>query len=149
MGISRAARFRSRAVRRSRLLLSLLAVGLLAGCGDFTDAPPDPSVAPLEIVANNQGRTACDLNRTEITEGTHEVVVITEGADAVVVVRDGSGAVLLEQRGNTFWQGSSGEAPSELSTSAAPQLTFKAGTYDVVCRYPNGAEGSNRLHVAP
>jgi hypothetical protein len=65
--------------------LSLLVVGLLAGCGDFSDPPKDPSIAPLEIVANDQGRAACELNRTDITEGTHEVVAITQGADAVVV----------------------------------------------------------------
>ena len=147
-GDPRAARLHSRGVCRSDLL-SLLVSGLLAGCGAFSDPPPDPSVAPLEVVANDQGRAACELNRTEVTAGTHEVVVITEGADAVVVVRDASGAVLLEQHGNTFPQGSSGEAPSDVSASAAPRPTFRAGTYAVVCRYPNGAEGSNRLHVAP
>jgi hypothetical protein len=124
----------------------------LAACGDFTDAPPDPSVAPLEIVANNPAAARCSLNRTEVGVGTHEVVVITEGVDAVVTVRDASGAVLLEQHGDTWPQapagdGSAEQGPAEGSTTGSAQLSLSAGTYDVTCRYPDGAEGSTSLRV--
>jgi hypothetical protein len=102
---------------------------------DFSDPPPDPSVAPLEIVANDQGVVRCALNRTEIGAGMHEVLVVTGGLDAVVVVRDPSGVVVFEQRGG--------------GTGVAPQAPLLEGTYVVTCRYPNGATGSTRLRVTP
>jgi hypothetical protein len=103
---------------------------------DFSDPPPDPSVAPLEIVANDQGVGRCALNRHEIGAGMHEVLVVTGGLDAAVVVRDPSGLVVFEQRGGT-------------GASVAPPAPLLEGTYVVTCRYPNGATGSTRLRVTP
>lgn len=135
--------------RRSTTVIVALSVALLTGCGDFSDPPPDPSVAPLEVVANDASRAACALNRAEVAAGVHEVVVITEGADAVVELRDASGHVLLHQQGDTFPQAPAGdeEEGAAVSTARPTELRLEAGSYSVTCRYPNGVEGTAPLHV--
>ena len=143
----------SRAARVVRAwFVAPLVVASLAGCGGFTDEPPDPSVAPLEIVANNAKAATCSLNRPEVAEGSHEVVVITEGLATVVTLRDAAGTVLLEQHGDTWPQAPSGEGageqePAEGSTARPTTLDLSAGKYDVTCRYPDGAQGTTSLLV--
>ena len=129
-----------------------LLLASLVGCGDFSDEPPDPAVAPLEIVANSAKAATCSLNRPEVAEGSHEVVVITEGLGTVVTVRDAAGTVLLEQHGDTWPQAPTGDATGEQepaggSTAAPTTLDLSAGRYDVTCRYPEGVEGTTSLRV--
>lgn len=129
--------------------MTLVALPLTA-CGDFSDPPPDPAEAPLEIVANNAASGTCALNRTEVGAGSHEVVVVAEGADVVVVLRDTAGRVVLRQQGDTFAQVpvEDEEAPG-VSSEAAPVVPLDEGSYRVACRYAGGATGSATLTVTP
>lgn len=104
---------RTAALRRTTALGSVLLLGTLAGCGD---PPPDPSVAPVEVVLDG-----CVLNRDSITVGSHDLTVI--GAGSVTVVAP-DGEPLITHPGGT----------------AVPR-TFHAivpGTYGVQCRATDG-----------
>ena len=58
---------------------------LLAGCL-IGDGPPDPAVAPIEVVAKVD---SCLLNRDSVAAGTHEITVIMEqGTGRVRLLQD-------------------------------------------------------------
>ena len=54
---------------------------LLTGCPFMGDPPPDPAVAPIEVVAKVD---ACLLNRDSVAAGTHDTIVIVEQGTARV-----------------------------------------------------------------
>ena len=71
---------------------------VLATAGACTDPPPDPSTAPIEVVANSLAKPAssCALNRDSVGAGTHELVVIAESAPAKVRLQNAQGEPILE-----------------------------------------------------
>ena len=115
------------------LLLSLVTVECLG------DPPPDPRVAPLEIVAGSRQRPdqPCVLSRDEVSAGTHEVSVVAENGPAVVRLRDRAGGVVFEAEG----AGGSGPAPHLVRLSQ--------GTYTVECRLSAGSLPGATLRVVP
>ena len=115
------------------LLLSLVTVGCLG------DPPPDPRVAPLEIVAGGRQRPdqSCVLNRDEVSAGTHEVSVVADNGPAVVRLRDSAGVVVFEAEG----PGGSGPAPHVVRLSE--------GTYTVECRLSARSLPGVTLRVVP
>ncbi|GAA1758313.1 hypothetical protein [Nostocoides vanveenii] len=78
-------------MQRSRLGRGAIAgaalfIVLVSGCGD---PPPDPSVAPIEVVLDG-----CQLNRPSVAAGTHDVSVVGTGS---VRILDTRGATVVER----------------------------------------------------
>lgn len=122
-------------VAKLQVGVTLAAWLLAAGC--FGDPPPDPDVAPIEVVAESRQRAdePCLLNRNEIGAGTHEVVAITEGGAVTVRIRDSAGAVLVELKTT--------ESP------AGSEVTLGTGAHAVECMFDDGSIASVPLRVVP
>ena len=76
------------ALGRRTVGVAFAAILALALSSCFSDPPPDPAVAPIEVVASS---TQCSLNRESVGTGTHEVVVIMEhGSGQVRILKDGT-----------------------------------------------------------
>jgi len=86
---------------------------LLAGCIFLGDPPPDPAVAPIEVVAKVD---ACLLNRESVAAGTHPTIAIIE---------QGSGRVRLLQDDRLVHELPSGSSPVP--------VTLASGDYLVEC----------------
>ncbi|MGI8531029.1 MAG: hypothetical protein ACR2KO_16325 [Geodermatophilaceae bacterium] len=104
------------------LWLVLASAGVLTSC--FGDPPPDPSVAPLEVVhgSRQQPTEPCLLNRYEVGAGTHELVLIAEGQPVTVSLRDSSGSVVYRTEAS---RGDGEVVPGSVELGA--------GTYVVEC----------------
>lgn len=108
---------------RCRLAGAALALTMATGTAAcFGDPEPDPSVAPIEIVANSRAEpeSPCLVNRPSVGAGTHELVVIAESAPAVVRVQDADGVQLYEER-------------VEQGASTSTTIVLEAGRYSVSC----------------
>ena len=91
---------------------------LLSGCIFLGDPPPEPNVAPIEVVAKPD---SCVLNRDSVAPGTHEVAVIMEeGSGRVRLVKDGK--VLLDR-----------PIRDQSSVVDQSELELQQGSYDVEC----------------
>ena len=109
----------------ARRAVGLLALVTVPAC---SDPPPDPSTAPIEVVANSRAKPdeACLLNRESLGAGTHELVVIAESAPALVRVQDREGVALLEVE--------VGQGATKSST-----VELEAGVYTVSCSDVSGS----------
>lgn len=107
-----------------RGLLIVVPALMVAGC--LGDPPPPASSAPVEVVIEG-----CELNRSEIAAGTHEVSVV--GAGLVEIV-DASGQVVLSVSSEDVGQG---------------RLETTAQTYTIRCNPSSGVESSTELDSAP
>jgi hypothetical protein len=126
--------------RSSALLLGVLPLLGLAGCS-IGDPPPDPSVAPLEIVVeSSQAEEGCLLNRESVAAGTHEVTVISEGRPATVRIVDESGQVVFTNSDMT-----GGGGPDEGSAS----VQLARGRHVVECIPEGGTPMTVPLQVDP
>lgn len=115
----------------------VLVIGFMFSMGD---PPPDPSEAPLEVVANDADGESCILNREDVAAGRHEFAVITEGSGAAVELHDETGNAVFRSdnpEGSAVAEGQEGIGALELSE----------GQYTVVCLYPDGARGETPLVV--
>jgi hypothetical protein len=120
----------------------VLAVGLVVLLmSSMGDPPPDPSEAPLEVVANDADDSRCILNREDVAAGVHDFLVITEGSEATVELRDEVGTAVFES------EGPQGSAVVEGQEGTAA-LQLGAGRYTVVCQYPDGSTGETPLIVS-
>ena len=100
------------------MIMSAVASPLLSGCMFVGDPPPEPNVAPIEVVAKPD---SCLLNRDSVAAGTHEVVVIMEvGSGRVRLTKDGE--VVLDR-------------PIRDQSGVADQseIELQQGTYVVEC----------------
>lgn len=125
--------------RTRRQLVVVLALCLVtAAC--FGDPPPDPDVAPLEVVVDSsqQPDQPCLLNRSEVGAGTHEVSVIAEGGAATVRILDSAGEVV-------FALASSASA----SGAASDATRLDVGSYTVECVPADGRVVRATLQVVP
>ncbi len=107
-----------------RGLLMVAPALLVAGC--LGDPPPPPSSAPLEVVIEG-----CELNRSDVAAGTHDVSVVGAG---VVEILDASGQVVLSVSSEDVGRG---------------QLETTAQTYTVRCTPSSGVASSTELESAP
>lgn len=103
------------------------------------DPPPDPSTAPLEVVANGPDDGRCLLNREDVAAGTHEVSVITEGSDATVALRD--------ETGQTVFLSEDPQVPPADEKPEPAGVELVEGQYTVICQYPDGTTGETPLTV--
>ena len=103
-----------------RVLLMVVPALMVAGC--LGDPPPPASSAPLEIIIEG-----CELNRSTVAAGTHEVSAV--GAGLVEIV-DASGQVVLSVVSEDIGQG---------------QLETTAQTYTIRCTPSSGVESSTEL----
>ena len=100
------------------MIMVVAATPLLAGCIVVSDPPPEPDVAPIEVVAKPD---SCLLNRDSVAAGTHEVVVIMErGSGRVRFVRDGR--VLLDR-----------PVRDQAGVADQSELELRQGSYVVEC----------------
>ena len=131
----------ARTGRRSfALLLGVLPLLGLTGCLTG-DPPPDPSVAPLEIVVeSSQGEEDCLLNRESVAAGTHEVTVISQGQPAAVRILDESGEVVFTDSAVT-----GGVGPDE----GSPSVELDSGRHVVECIPEGGTSMTVPLQVDP
>ena len=115
--------------RLAAAAIALAAAGTTAACGD---PEPDPSTAPIEVVANSLAKPneACILNRTSVGAGTHEVVVIAESAPALVRVQDSNGRPILDLT----------VAPGATQSSS---VVLEPGAYAVSCAAEGGTPVSS------
>ena len=126
--------------RSHRLLLGLLPLLGLGGCV-IGDPPPDPSVAPLEVVVGSrQVEEDCLLNRDSVGAGTHEVTVFSEGGPATVRILDESGEVVFTTEAVTGGEG---------DPEGAPSVELAAGRHVVECSPDGGTPVSVPLQVDP
>ena len=86
---------------------------LLVGCLLIGDPPPDPAVAPIEVVAKVD---SCLLNRDSVAAGTH---------DTAVIIEQGTGRVRLLRDDRLVQELFSGPTPTP--------LTLTSGDYVVEC----------------
>lgn len=109
----------------------------VAGC--FGDPPQDPDEAPLEVVVDGRQRPdePCQLNRSEVGAGTHDITVIAEGGPAAVRIRDTNDAVVLEV------QRSPG-APAD-----ARSVRLSEGIHTVECLPTGGMLSTATLRIVP
>ncbi|WP_139186294.1 hypothetical protein [Arthrobacter subterraneus] len=114
----------------------LLVLLLLSSMGD---PPPDPSTAPLEVVANSPDDGRCLLNREDVAAGVHEVAVITESSGATVVLRD--------EAGQTVFQSEDPQVPPADEEPEATGVELVEGQYTALCQYPDGTTGETPLTV--
>lgn len=103
------------------------------------DPPPDPSTAPLEVVANSPDDGRCLLNREDVAAGMHEVSVITERSDATVALRD--------ETGQTVFQSEDPQVPPADEEPEPAGVELVEGQYTVICQYPDGTTGETPLTV--
>jgi hypothetical protein len=103
------------------------------------DPPPDPSTAPLEVVANDPDNGRCLLNREDVAAGMHEISVIIEASDATVVLRD--------EAGKTVFQSEDPQVPPADEEPEVTGVELVEGQYTVICQYPNGTTGEASLTV--
>lgn len=103
-----------RVVRSVRLMVSA-SVALLVLTGCLGDPPPDPETAPLEVVLDE-----CVLNRSEVTNGEHQVTAIGSGERRV---RNASGEEVLSLRGG-----------------GGGRLTTTSQTYTFTCTFEGNEE---------
>ena len=118
------------ALRRLTTATVAIALAIItAACGD---PEPDPSTAPIEVVANSLAKPgeACILNRTSVGAGTHELVVIAESAPAQVRVQDSNGEPILDL---TVAQGA----------TQSSSVVLEPGAYAVSCAAEGGTPVSS------
>lgn len=80
-------------VRRISATALLTAAILVAATGCLGDPPPDPEIAPLEVVLDT-----CTLNRPEVGSGIHNVAVV--GPGQLVITDETGNEVLTLTAGN-------------------------------------------------
>ncbi len=120
-----------------RLVLPLLGLPLLSGC--LGDPPPPPETAPLEVVVGSSTRPQepCQLARSELGAGRHDLLLISEHGPAVVVIRGPEGSVVF--RGDA--------GPSAPAVLASVELA--AGPHLVECTPAGGPISHAPLRVDP
>lgn len=124
--------------------LVLLPVLALGGCFLLADPPPDPSVAPLEVVVDSSKvAEQCLLNRESVAAGTHEVTLLTEGRAATVRVLDELGDVVFTG------QAVPGEGEGAGGPEGPPSVQLSAGEHTVECSPEGGSPVTVPLHVDP
>ena len=122
------------------LLLGVLPLLGLSGCV-IGDPPPDPSVAPLEVIVESSvAEEDCLLNRDSVAAGTHEVTVISEGRPATVRILDESGDVVFTGSAIT---GNAGPK------KGSPSVELASGRHVVECRPEGGTPVTVPLQVDP
>lgn len=120
-----------------KLQVGMVLTACLVASGCFGDPPPDPDVAPIEVVAGSKQRAdaPCLSNRDEVGAGTHELVAITEAGPVTVRIRDSAGAVVVELEAT--------ERP------AASEVTLGTGTHTIECMFKDGSTASVLMRVVP
>lgn len=121
-----------------RIWVLLGSASVLAGC--LGDPPPDPSVAPLEVVTGStQNRSEpCLVNRDEVGAGTHELVVIAEGGPVTVSVRDSARTIVFRTEASV---GGGEVVPGSVE--------LEAGSYVVECAPTGDSTSEVALRVTP
>ncbi len=121
----------------AKLRVGVVLNAWLVVLGCFGDPPPDPDVAPIEVVAGSKQRAdaPCLSNRDEVGAGTHELVVITEAGPVTVQIRDSTGAVVVEL--------------DAVERPAASEVTLGTGTHTIECMFKDGSTASVLMRVVP
>jgi hypothetical protein len=123
------------------------ALVLLGGCA-LSDAPPDPEVQPLEIIAGSSVRPErpCLLNVSRVRAGTHKVVIGSESGPATVRLVDASGRAVLQRRVDSHPAEGGG---FEVNESDQGSVRLDTGDYRVECRLRGKGAYTVRLRVDP
>ena len=100
------------------MIVTAVAAPLFSGCMFVGDPPPEPNVAPIEVVAKPD---SCLLSRDSVAAGTHEVVVIMEaGSGRVRLTKDGE--VVLDR-----------PIRDQAGVSDQSELELQQGSYVIEC----------------
>ena len=142
-----------------RLGALVLAGALSSGC--FSDPPPPPEIAPLEVIATTSIKPSqtCGLNRNELGAGTHDVTIISEVKSSVVRIRDSSGRVVFKGFADpqVYDEVVDEEEPKDLPEGYElppgfgqyEDLRLEAGEYTVECEPQGDPVSAARLTVVP
>ena len=111
------------------------------------DAPMDPEVQPLEIVAGNRDPEygPCLLNVAEVGAGTHEVTALSMAGAATVRILDPSGTAIFER---AVGQDPAEGGGQEVLEGDQGSLRLGEGSHRVECILSDGTHTAE-LQVVP